>query len=224
MSNDILLDNDIILKVCCFDFVAEVIECLQKGREVWVLGTARFVLNSRIKRSISIRNKDSAIKSLANLIAQTRTVEPDDSEVAFAAEFESRATANNLILDGGESLLLAVLLGRSAELMLTGDKRAISAIEAITPAITNQATPTGKLGSLEQLFLHLLSKIDVLQMHQKICREPSADLSLTNCFSCNSGQVSLDDAILGLMSYIRALRLQAPTVLVASEDLSSVIF
>ena len=222
MNDTMLLDNDVMLKTCCYAVVDDVVQCLREiAGHVLALGVAAFVLRNRIARATYIADKEAAAAALGRLLDAISLLEPADEEVALAADLEAEAQARSASLDSGESLLLAVLLLRCAALMLTGDKRAIHAIEVITHALGYAPRATGRIACLEQLVVALLGRCEPDSLHQRICREPAADTAVSLCFSCNSGAFSVENALQGLSSYISAVRSQAPTVLVPQDDLST---
>jgi hypothetical protein len=220
MRSELLCDNDVILKACCYDLSIEVVLCLGRIGTWFILGSASFVIADRIKRSNSICSKERAVQNFALFREQAKVIEPSDAEISLAAELETVAQQFNLALDSGESLLLAVLVTRDAvDLLLTGDKRAIQAIEALGDHHELVAGLRHAVACLEQLFLSLLKweSIDLLQ--NRVCSERMADVALTICFSCASGQYTLESIRAGLASYVAALRPQAKRALVASDDL-----
>jgi hypothetical protein len=222
MPNGALLDNDVALKTCCYAAVDDMLSCLGQVGPVAVLGVARFVVASRIAKAQNIVNKTSAAAALNALLAAVTTLESDNTEIALAAEFEAEALARGVALDSGESQLLAVLLQRGTSLMLTGDKRAIAAIEAVAQAFRCATSATGRVACIEQLFMELLARCEVESLHERVCSEPNADKALSICFACHSQSFVVDNAVNGLISYINDLRMQAPTILVATNDLSAV--
>ena len=220
MPSELLCDNDVILKTCCYDLSIEVLLCLGRIGTYFILGSASFVIADRIKRSTSVCNKERTVQNFELFLDQAKVVEPSDAEISLAAEIEATAQQFNLALDSGESLLLAVLLARDAVgLLLTGDKRAIQAIEALGGHHELVAGLRQAVGCLEQLFLSLLSWecLDLLQ--SRVCSERKADVALAICFSCASGRYTLETVRAGLASYLAALRPQAKRVLVASDSL-----
>ena len=62
------------------------------------------------------------------MLSQMLLLEPTASEIELAAEFEAQAQRQNVPLDSGESQLAAIALSRAARGILTGDKRAITAL------------------------------------------------------------------------------------------------
>ena len=70
----------------------------------------------------------------------------------MAADLEFRAQTTGLDLDVGESQLCAVLVMRMVPMLLTGDKRAISAIEHLFDLEPRIGWIAGRVYCLEQLF------------------------------------------------------------------------
>jgi hypothetical protein len=223
MADGVLLDNDIVLKVCCYKAVKETLACLGQAGEVAVLGSAAFVLPSVIVRSSSIVHKEEVTSGVLAMLSTIAIAEPDDDEIDLAAEFETAALVLGVNIDTGESLLFAMLLQRNSRLVLTGDKRAIEAFEVVGQRLNQLSAAAGRVGSLEQLFATLLSYCDPISLHRQVCREPAADKTLAVCFACTSGSFHLGGAIEGLRSYTKHLRQRAPTVLVSADDLSTVV-
>lgn len=134
----------------------------------------------------------------------------------MAAEFEAVAQEQNLELDGGESQLLAMLIQRKLRLLLTGDKRAIVAIERIA----GDTLPGPSIACLEQVMSTLLERIGLAALRERICSEPAVDRALSTCFACRSIVV---EAILveeGLRSYVGHLRKSSSRTLLEEDDLS----
>src|SRR5262245_752495 len=124
MADVVLIDNDIVLKTCCYDAVDQLIGCLYAtARTLHVLGFIKYVLTKAIKKRVNIVNKERAAACIDRLLGRVALLEPSDEDLALAAEFEEAAQSCEVELDGGESQLLAVLIRRSATLLLTGDKR-----------------------------------------------------------------------------------------------------
>ena len=126
-------------------------------------------------------------------------------------------------LDEGESQLLAVLIVRSAALLLTGDKRAVRAMEPVVDAAGYTERVAHRVACLEQIAMALVGRHGAEAIHRRVCGEAAVDKSLANCFSCASGFCRQESILDGLRSYIADLRRDAPRVLVDSDDLSAVI-
>lgn len=219
MSEFILLDNDIALKACVYRCHGEVVAATTlRGVPPAMLRIARFTLHSRLSRPCGIADREGAITALGNLLAEVRLLDPTEAEIQLAAELEELATTQGLSFDIGESQLVAILLSRSAVFLFTGDKRAIAALAGIA-----LAGVAGKIGCFEQLAAILLGKYEHEPMRRRVCAEPSADKAMTVCFACSSETVSVKDILDGLASYIRHLRAQTGNMLIADDDLLTVI-
>lgn len=215
-----VVDNDILLKACLFGLDAEVTEFLcQAGLIAAVLPVARYVVRSRLRRHPSARTADASIRALDSIVSSLAAAEPSSEELRLAASFETDAQSRNLELDSGESQLLAIILNRRLKLLLTGDKRAIRAIEQLV----GDQMPTGSVGCLEQLFGALVRRLGVSTLRARVCAEPQTDQTLAACFACRSPAVDLSAVIDGLRSYIEDLRNSAIRVLVVSDDLSGLV-
>jgi hypothetical protein len=224
MPDRVLMDNDVVLKTCCYNAVEEVLGCTAgNARTIHVLGALRFVLAKAISRAKNIVDKAGTSDRLARLLDRVELIEPEGEELALAADFEAAAQSLNVELHDGESQLLAVLIMRSAAVLLTGDKRAIRAMEPIVEAVGYTEHVSHRVACLEQIVMTLVGRHGAETIHRRVCREAAIDKSLANCFSCTSGFCRQESILDGLRSYIADLRRDAPRVLVDSDDLSTVV-
>lgn len=213
---DTLLDNDIVIKVCWYGLQQETAETLLAcGRLAAVLPVARFVGADRLSRAVPTAERDEALARLASMLSALDIAEPDDEELALAASFEAEAQERNVELDVGESQLLAMLLQRGLRLLLTGDKRAIRAIDTIAGVRAAQS-----VACLEQLIASLIERVGFGPVQASICANGRADSGLFNCFGCRSGGGQISDVSEGLQSYIADLRRGASQVLIIADNLS----
>lgn len=218
MSERVLLDNDVVLKVACYALVDETVAAANiDDIPPAMLGVGRFVVRGRLARAPNIADRARATAAFERMLAAMSLVEPDDAEMAAAADLEAEANRRDLDLDGGESQLLAMLANRACKLLVTGDKRAIAAM-----AIVAAAQAGSRVACLEQLIAHVVSVSGTPAVRPRICAEPQVDRAVTGCFACSSS-VAPDDADVmdGLASYIGHLDRSAPGVLVPGNDLSS---
>ena len=149
---------------------------------------------------------------LSSFLGMAVVVEPTDEEQRIAADFELAAQRAGLSLDTGESHLCALAVNRQVPRVLTGDKRAIAAIEGLLDADQRLGALSGKVYCLEQLVLIVLSVDSNDKLRGSICTENSVDKTLAICFSCR-GNSSFEATAECLGSYIRDLRSKAPRVL-----------
>lgn len=200
MTEAALVDNDVVLKLCCYGLHTSLADALT-GLRPAILGVARFVLRDRISRSANIRERDRAARALEEIIAATDPVEPTDEEAALAAELEEAAAKRQLEFDIGESQLLAMLIVRGGSLLLTGDKRAVAAVHRLGVDAAN-----GRIACLEQLFGTLLNLVDPCHVRAVVCAEPQVDRALVACFACAAEAPTREDFEAGLRSYVGHLR------------------
>lgn len=224
MADAVLMDNDVILKTSCYGLVDEVTALLgAAGRTIHALGVARYVLGRAITKRKNIADREGAAARLAGLLGRAQPVEPSAEEVALAAEFEAVAQSLEVELDGGESQLLAVLIMRSAAILLTGDKRAIRAIEPVVKESEHRERVAGRVVCLEQLAAALVGRHGAEVIRGRVCGEAAVDVSLAICFSCSAGGCEATSILEGLASYVRDLRRHVQYALADGDDLSAVI-
>jgi hypothetical protein len=140
---DAAVDNDILIKAAVLD-LADALVTARAG----VLGQARFVVRGRVQR-MSLRGDAAAAEARADaLLERCQALEPNDAEAALAAEIEREAALRDLALDGGESLLAAIIASQPIPELHTGDKRAIAALEGIIPVLPRMAAIRGRVRCL----------------------------------------------------------------------------
>jgi len=219
MPDCILLDNDVVLKACSYRLHVELLDITTVGGTLpCILEVAQFTLRDLVKRSKKLNDKAAVGAALDIFLGAIERVEPTEAEVELAADFEQLAQELSLELDSGESQLFAILLCRECRALLTGDKRAIAALEKISPP-----EGYGRISCIEQLATSLVSALDYDVLRKKICSEPSTDKALSICFSCSADTASSENTLAGLSSYINNIRHSAPNVLSPGDDLSAVL-
>ena len=206
--------NDILFKGACYGLLNELISTACSGTEVaGVLGSARFVVSKKIEKSKLRRNGVPALACFLQFLSRTEALEPTDNERNMAADLELAAQKLGINLDSGESQLCAILVHRVLQLLLTGDKRAIAAMEKLMDADVRLRPICGKVRCLEQLVHDALAIGDHGTLRGAVCSEPEIDKALAICFSCTNQSIEMASVIEGLQSYIRSLRMQASRVL-----------
>lgn len=129
MTDIALLDNDIVLKACAYRCHEVLLQAATMADgPPSMLTVAGYAIRSRLERSRAFVDRDAAITAFDELLCHLTLIDPNEDEVATAADLEALASERGLQLDVGESQLLAILLGRGLSLLFTGDKRAIEAI------------------------------------------------------------------------------------------------
>jgi hypothetical protein len=211
-----VVDNDILFKGACYGLLNELVSTA-RGADggIGVLGAAMYVVSRRIERRVLNKGTEDALRSLKDFLHQITILEPTDSERAMAAELELSAQMAGVNLDTGESQLSAIVVQRAFSFLLTGDKRAIEAIEVLLDLNARLFYLCGRVLCMEQLVhdaLMVANSYSVLKT--AICSEKQVDRTLTICFGCH-GEETNDDFNLGLSSYISDLRSRAKRVLAA---------
>lgn len=220
MPKLILLDNDVVLKVSCYSLAQEALAVMNADNvPLAALKVCKFVIQAKLKRSSNFRDPLKVRASFEELAQRIEFLEPNEEEIVVAAELEAKAHRENLELDSGESQLLAVLANRNCRLLVTGDKRAISAMAVVA---MNEAA--NRIGCCEQLIVSLLKHAGLESTRSRICAEPQADRAISICFSCSHNSAEHDEVMAGLVSYIEHLANTAPGVLVPGNDLADAIY
>lgn len=208
-----LIDNDVLMKGACYLLLAELIAAKFGTDQVGYLGAAKFVLTKKIRIANLRGDTAEAEAELLRFLEVHQPIETTAEEQEFAANLETMAQNLAVNLDSGESQLLAVLVLRTLANLLTGDKRAILAIERLLDSVPTLAGIAGKVICLEQLVGHAVVSGDPVATRAAICREPGVDRTLSICFSCSGPGQSVASVMEGLVSYIADLRQGAPRAL-----------
>jgi len=207
-----VVDNDVLIKGACYSVLAELLLAFGGRGSLGVLGAARYVVADRLSRDERVLHRDQAIVRWEEFLGLAEELEPSPEALDLATTFEEVALSVGVALDVGESLLCAVAIVRPVPSVITGDKRAIEAMEILVPTVNQLETLAGRVVCLEQLIEALVRRLGVDATRLAICRQPKADRALSICFQCGlgaDGQLDPD----GLRSYIADLRGRAPTML-----------
>jgi len=143
-----LLDNDILQKGLRYNLVSHLLAANKLlTSDIGVLGSAEFVLRD-LTRKLQPESESQVVqRRLEDFLCLAQILEPTKEEMELSAEFELLAQIHHQPFDTGESQLCAVLVSRALPLLITGDKRAITALEILIDHDT-RLTPVGVLFSL----------------------------------------------------------------------------
>lgn len=217
MPEQVLLDNDVALKIACYSLVTEMAAVTTVDHTPpAMLGVGKFVIRGRLDRASNIADVPRAKAAFEQLLKVVTLLEPNDEELAMAADLEAEANRRDLELDGGESQLLAVLARRGCRLLITGDKRAIASVALVAPELA-----ANRIGCIEQLMAHLVDATGIDIVRPLVCGEPSVDRAISICFACSRGVVAREGVLAGLTSYICHLDRSAPGVLVRDFNVAA---
>lgn len=133
---ELLLDTDVLIKLAAYgllDTIAHPGCAAGCDRRTGLVAAAAFVARKRLPRKAA--DPTGAVTRLEAFLAAAAALEPTADELALAAELEEAATRVGLDLDVGESQLCAIAVSRNRPVILTGDKRAIVAVEQLLNAV-----------------------------------------------------------------------------------------
>src|SRR5208283_2145536 len=154
-----VVDNDIVYKGVCYGILTDILQTHNgTGGAIGALGTARFVVSKKIKKVKLKRNESLVLEQLQRFLSSSVELSPTEDEQQLAAEFEFAAQQFGVNLDTGESQLCAVTITRLIPKLLTGDKRAITAMERLLDVHPAFQALRGKVGCLEQAILNLVAR------------------------------------------------------------------
>ncbi len=206
----VLIDNDIVAKTVAYGLIDELVSVLAAD-EVCVLGTVTFVISTKRLKSAK-DGAESAHRRLKTFVALATVIEPSVVESKLAARLEQVALDLNVQLDVGESQLCAIAIIRGANLLCTGDKRAIAAIERLRAAVEEVMVLDHRLVPLEALVGAMVRIFGHDHLRNNICGSKGTDKAVEICFQCHNAFCDPLEAGAGLASYIRHLALAAPNV------------
>lgn len=208
----VLVDNDVIYKGCSYGLIVDLLGSMALSlNDAGVLASVRYVILPRLRK---LFNQNGAAELFDSLLEQVIEIEPTKDEQLFAAELEYQAQVRQIALDSGESLLISVLISRQVPVLLTGDKKAVIALEQLLDEDPRLNPIIGKVLCLEQLLLSLLKDGDYIEVQNAICAASAADKAISICFGCVSGGATKDSCLQGLDSYVGNLRAAAGRILV----------
>jgi hypothetical protein len=209
-----LVDNDVLVKGSCYRLLRELVGTVGGvSPRCGFLGAARFVVPKIINRHKLRGDVRQAHAAFSDFLAQHDPVEPTATEQRLAGELEAKAQAMALSLDAGESQLTAIAVCRAIPILLTGDKRAVVAVERLREKTPELEWIDGRLRCLEQAMQLLLDGNAPGAIRAAVCAEPAIDKALTICFSCLSPDAAVESIYEGLKSYVEDLRSRARQVL-----------
>lgn len=217
---ELLLDVDVVIKLAAYDLLEVVAHpgCAAgcRGRR-GMTATTRFVAYKRLGRKATDPHRAQA--RLTAFLDDAVELEPTDEELRMAALIEEQAATAGLELDTGESQLCAIAIARNQPALLTGDKRAIAAAEALLDTVAELATLTERIACLEQAMALAVERLGALTVRKLVLSELSMDTAINICFQVTSLTVEATFEPDGLTSYINSVRASAPTLLIRGDRL-----
>ncbi|MEO9778085.1 MAG: hypothetical protein ABJH07_07130 [Sedimentitalea sp.] len=217
----ILLDNDILLKAAAYSLSGSSKRIFDIDRlDCQILSSAKYVLPQVLATKRTFTEPNAVKSEMEVLLSTFVELELTDAELEAAAVLEQLAIRNSLELDVGESQLLAVRITRSQGFLLTGDKRAISAIELLCDHVE---IPENFVACLEQFMVSVLQQESFSDIRASVCSNATADKAVAICFSCKSPCADEANVVEALTSYITDLRKSSRRVLAEGTSLLAVV-
>ena len=220
MSDGAAVDTDVLLKVAAYRLRAELVAVLKPNGTPAALGLTHLIAGKQLARKQGVRDGPGAMAELQNLLALLGRLEPDDEEIALAADLAAKAQGQGLPLDAGEAQLTAITIMRELPLLVTGDKRALGALASLLVSEPNRVALVGRLACFEQILMSVASLIGEQGLRSRVCVEPDVDGAMRLACSCGHEEwdpVQLRDAC---HSFVGAVRLKAGDLLVAGSALA----
>jgi hypothetical protein len=217
---ELLLDVDVALKLAAYNLLDVTAhpgcaaDC--SGRR-GVLATTRFVAHKRLKRKAG--DPLAAQARLAAFLGEAVELEPTQDELRLAAAIEAQAATAGLELDHGESQLCAITIARCVPALLTGDKRAIAAAEALLEKVAELAALAERIACLEQAMTLAVERLGALPVRALVLAELGMDKAINICFQFANPEVDATFEPAGLSNYINSVRASAPTLLIPGDRL-----
>lgn len=199
MSQPILIDNDVLLKLARYALLDEAIALFEcTPTDVRVLATAKYRLLPAKNRLRFCKDEESA----ARLEAFLKTSNPLDPGLADPDLWDVLNAVPNI--DSGEALLFAVGANNRDTLVITGDKRSLAALCSHDSVIHVSNALAGRVVSMEVLF-SILVEHQFAHVQECVRSKPNVDKALSIAFGVTT-PADLNSVREGLNSYIRHLR------------------
>ena len=219
MTEPVAVDTDVLLKVSGYRMANEFVGAIAEKGPPAVLGLTHLIAGKQLQRRRKrLRDSGGATRELETLLGLCGQLEPDDEEIRMAAEFAGMAQGRGLPLDPGEAQLAAIVANRALPLMITGDKRAISALSQLLEEPERREAFVGKLACFEQIVSAIADLIGEVAVRQRICAEPEMDGAMRLACSCDRAVWDPAQLREACSSFVGAVRGEVGDLLVAGES------
>lgn len=220
MADGAAIDTDVLLKAAAYRLANELVTVLEPRGAPATLGLVHLIAAKQLAGKRGLRDRNGAAAELELLLSMLGHLEPDDDEVAMAAELTAHAQRLGLPLDAGEAQLTAIVARRGLPLLVTGDKRAIGALARLAGNGPLHASLVGRLACLEQVLAAIAVRIGEDELRTRICAERDIDGAMR--LACSCGVEGWDPAQLheACDSFIGAVRAEAGDLLVEGSALA----
>jgi len=214
MPEGAAVDTDVLLKVAAYRLAAELVAVLEPKGKPAALGLTHLIAGRQLARKRTLRDAAGAAAELGTLLGMLGRLEPDDDEVALAADLAAVAQERGLPLDSGEAQLAAITVRRGLPLLVTGDKRALGALARLADGEPMRSALAGRLACFEQALSAIATLTGEHELRSRICAEPEVDGGMR--LACSCGCVGWNAAQLheACDSYVGAIRADVGDLLV----------
>lgn len=186
MTEPVAVDTDVLLKIAAYRMADEFVDAIADKGPPSILGLTHIIAGKQLmRRRKQLRDVERALGELDALLGICGQLEPEDDEIHIAAEFANIAQARGLPLDPGEAQLAAIVANRALPLMVTGDKRAISALSQLMEGTPTREAFIGKLACFEQIISAVAGRIGEVAVRERVCSEPEMDGAMRLACSCD---------------------------------------
>lgn len=206
MSQPILIDNDVLLKLARYGLLDEAIALFEcNSTDAIVLATAKYKLLPHKNRLQFCKDEESATR----LEAFLKTAKILDAGLADPDILDLLNAVPNI--DSGEALLFAVGANNNDTIVITGDKRSLKALCSNDSVADASKALAGRVVSVEVLF-SMLAEYQFTLIQERVRAKPDVDMTLKIVFGVTV-PADFESVKEGLNSYIRDLRSITGTLL-----------
>lgn len=220
MPKEIAIDTDVLLKTAAFRLAAELTTLLSSIGSPAVLGLTYFIAAKQLARKRGVRDRDGARVELEASLTKLGRLEPDDHEITLAADLAAAAQERGLPLDAGEAQLVAIVMRRELPLMVTGDKRALSAISELVGNGSMRGLLVGRMACIEQVIKGIAMSLGPVPLRARVCAEPDVDGTMRLTFSCGREPWQTTQFYDACTSFIGAVKRQVGDLLADDSALT----
>lgn len=202
----LFIDNDALLKLASYDLLDTALIMFNiQWEDIQVLATAKYALLPAKDRLRRCKTEQCATR-LESFLSRVTKLSADDADATTLDALAERPG-----IDAGEAVMFAVAASKSDSFIITGDKRALEALQIGQSLDGVREALAGRVLSLELLFSFMVEG-DFAQVQACVRSQPGVDKALTNIFGV-SAPASLESVRAALDSYVAHLRRLTGTLL-----------
>lgn len=202
----LLIDNDALLKLASYDLLDTALVMFDiRSEDIHVLATAKYALLPAKERLRRCKTEECADR-MESFLSKATNLSADDADASTLDALVERPG-----IDAGEAIIVAVAVAKPDAFIITGDKRALDAMQIGQGLDSVRDVLAGRVLSLELLFSFMVEG-DFAQVQARVRSQPGVDKALTNAFGV-SAPASLESVRVALDSYVAHLRRLTGTLL-----------